>query len=215
MNRTSHRPMLYCSVALAWLSSIAVVVPSILQHELTNNVCWSTNYKIIPKESSFIYYTVWAVYAVFIPNSILSCVYFLTARTLKANAVKHENNRAMQLRNKQNAEIVKMFVIIVTVYFVLTIPYAIFYIYACYLQVYDESNPDNQLINTMNFIMLIPASANGCVNPLIYAKMHREINGHLISIVQKLKRFCCHRNPMINAMSPAWVVFPMADQTQL
>ena len=186
------RSILYGSVMLVCLLSVAVCLHNPLSSQLKDGTCWSTNESIINNKDLFVLVVVWLVYTWCIPNFIIIIGYCLTARALKANTLKHANNRAMEQRNKQNARIVKMFIIIIFIFFTLTMPYAIFYGYASYMAVYDPQNPSNKDSNTINYILFIPAAANGCVNPLIYAKMHREINRYLRSLIHIATSFCCN-----------------------
>ena len=192
-------PTLYCSLVFVWLSSIGVVVPSILQLQLQNNICWINNYEILDKKSSFIHVTVWVVYGIILPNIIMVVTYSLTARALQANTLKHDNNRAMELRNRQNARTVKMFFMIVAIYILLTMPYAVFYFYALYMLLFDPSNSKSELINTLNYTLLIPASANGCVNPIIYARMHRDVNGYLKVLFYNIRQLLGRCNQKKNS----------------
>ena len=198
MAETPRRSLLYCSVAFVWISSIGVVLPFNLNVQVSNNICSGANYKVLGQHSSLIQVNLWVVYSFVIPNIIIVIIYSLTARALKANTLKHENNMAVQQRNKQNARIVRMFIIIVVVFFLLTIPYAIFCLYASYTLVHNASNSNVEMINKINYILLIPASANCCVNPLIYAKMQREINSYVRGIIKQIKNVfwnCCSVAP--------------------
>ena len=202
MARTYHWSVLYGGVAFVWLSSIGVVLPEMLKYQLTKQGCFS-NEDAVVSTSSFIKATVFVVYSPFGPAVLIPIVYFLTARALKKNTMRHDNNRAMEQRNKQNAKIVRMFIIIIMVYFLLTIPHAISYIYGCYVFFVDTWNSNYKIINTITYILSIPASANCCVNPIIYAKMHREMTTYLGSITKRLKRSCVQLFSMRNNSTPA------------
>ena len=200
--------MLYLKVALVWVTSIAVVLPEMVNYKLTDYGCFLPIYHTEDRIASFIKAIAWIVYSPFVPSVIMGIVYFLTSRALRANTVKHDNNRAMQLTDKQNAKIVRMFIIIVAVFLLLTMPYSICYMYGSYLVLFDESSPNYKLISPIIYILLIPASANCCVNPVIYAKMHREVNGYLRTILQKIKRvFCQNGNAMRDIASAPSTLF--------
>ena len=186
------RSILYGSVMFVCLSSIAVSLFIPLASELKDGVCWDRNERIINYKDSFVLVVMWLVYTWCIPNFIIIIVYCLIARALKANTLKHANNRAMEQRIKQNSRIFKMFIIITIIFFTFTMPIAAFYCYTYYMYVYDPQNPRNKDSNTINYILFIPAAANGCVNPLIYAKMQREINRYLRSLIHMATSFCCH-----------------------
>ena len=200
MARAYHWSVLYGSVAFVWLSSIGVVLSETLKYQLNEETCFIY---MNAGTSSFIKATVYVVYSPFGPAVLIAIVYFLTARALKKNTMRHDNNRAMEQRNKQNAKIVRMFIIIIMVYFLLTIPYAISYIYECYVFFVDKWNSNFKIINTITYILSIPASANCCVNPIIYAKMHRDISMYLRSTIQRMKRACVQLFSMRNNSTPA------------
>ena len=202
-----HWSVLYGGVAFVWLSSMGVVLPETLKYRVTDYGCFPYE-DAAEVTSSFIKATVYVVYSPFSPILLIIIVYYLTARALKMNTMRHENNRAMELRNKRNAKIVRMFIIIIMLYFLLTIPHAISYIYGCYVFFVDTWNSNYEIINTMTYILSIPASANCCVNPIIYARMHRDISKYLGSVIQRIKmacfQFCKRRNESTPAPSATW-----------
>ena len=214
MARAYHWSVLYGGVAFVWLSSIGVVLPETLKYKVTEYGCFPYE-DAAAASSSFIKATVYVVYSPFGPVVLIAIVYFLTARALKKNTMRHDNNRAMEQRNKQNAKIVRMFIIIIIVYFLLTIPHAISYIYGCYVFFVDTWNSNYKIINTITYILSIPASANCCVNPIIYARMHREMTTYLGSITKRLKRSCVQlfslRNDRTPAQSSSWSLPTLND----
>ena len=195
MARTYHWSVLHGSVAFVWISAIGVVLPETLKYQLSKHGCFINEAE---GTSSFIKAAVYVIYSPLIPIVLIIIVYYLTARALKMSTLRHENNRAMELRNKQNAQVVRMFIIIIMVYFLLTIPCAISYIYGCYVFMVDIRNSNYKIIYTITYVLSIPASANCCINPIIYARMHRDISKYLASIIQRMKRACFQRCNMRN-----------------
>ena len=129
----------------------------------------------------------WTFVSAIVPGVIISIAYCLCARALKANELTHENSRAMQLRNKQNARIVKMFIIIVAIYFLLAMPYVI------YQYLYDFSFLSDSIVYSPRYVvveMILQHILIGkcSVNPIIYTKLHREMNGYLRRIYQRVMR---------------------------
>lgn len=210
MSPRLRKSILYGSIAMIWISAVAIGLPYALRLQLVGDVCWDFNNEIISKKAYLAFIAFWLIYIWGIPNIVIIFVYFLTARALKANTLKHENNRAMALRNKQNAKIVKMFIIIIIIFFVLTMPYAVFYFYGNYKIFYDFQNVNFKVQFTLNYTLFIAATANGCINPLIYAKMHREINGYLKGVVshwiQFFRQRFRRRNQDRNVPSSTWSV---------
>ena len=208
---------LYGSVALAWLSSVGISIPYGLRVKFIGGMCQITNDKFVANENFVIFIGISVLCIWCIPSIVVTFVYFFTARALKANTFKHENSKAMEQRNKQNAKIVKMFVVIVIMFSLLTVPYAIFYLYLSYMVVYG-TNAFSTLNSTLNYVLFAASSANGCVNPLIYAKMHREINDYVRMVLQRITRFHCKcyrkKSESTYAPSSAWLASNVkTDQT--
>ena len=196
MTLNLRRTYLYGSIAAVWLLSVVITIPCILRVHLVQNYCIPTNSKIVNDKDFVIFTGIFVLYNWFIPSFSMMFVYYFTARSLKASSLKHENNRAMEQRNRQNAKAVKMFAVVVIVFFLLTVPYGVFYFFATYMEAYERTSVDVILYQALQFILFVVASANGCVNPLIYAKMHREMNRYVIAVLQQIARFlckCCHK----------------------
>ena len=129
----------------------------------------------------------WTFVSAIVPGVIISIAYCLCARALKANELTHENSRAMQLRNKQNSRIVRMFAIVIAIYFLLTMPYVIYqYLHDfSFLSDSVSYSPRNPVVSMILHDILI---AKCSVNPIIYTKLHREMNGYLRRIYQRVMR---------------------------
>ena len=194
---------LYATIAFIWLVSLGFGIPHVLRLQLMDNVCSLDNENIIGTPSFLIFIGISLLGIWYIPYIIMVITYYLCARALKANAFKHESNRAMEQRNKQDAKIMRMFIIIVVIFLLLTMPYAVLYFYISYMAVYRTTDVNTRLHSTLNYTLFAVASANGCVNPVIYAKMHRKINAYLRNIIRRLSRWCCQFIRMTNRDAPA------------
>ena len=191
-----RRTYLYGSIAVVWLLSVVINIPYSLRIHLEHNACVPTNSKIVSDKNFVVFTGIFVLYNWCIPSLSMMFVYYFTARSLKASSLKHENSRAMEQRNRQNAKAVKMFAVVVIVFFLLTVPYGVFYFFSTYMFTYKRTSVDVILYKTLNQIVFVAASANGCVNPLIYAKMHKEINKYVREVLQQVARFlckCCHK----------------------
>ena len=170
----------------------------------------SYNETYIRTENFLVFIGISLLYVWCVPYFIMTVTYCLIARALKTNSLTHDNSRAMELRNKQNAKIVKMFVIVVIIFLLLTMPYMIFVFYSCYVDVYGTNDIDGRLHITIMYILFVMVSANGCVNPIIYAKMQRDINGYLRSIIRWILlisgQCCCVTSRNRSAPSSTWSV---------
>ena len=205
-----QRKALYASIAFIWLSSVGITIPYSLRLQLVEGACWMTNEAFLDSKAYVLFIGIAFLFIWYIPYIIIIVAYILTARALKANSLKHDNSRAVELRNKQNAKIVKMFVIVVIIFLVLTMPYGIFYFYDSYMIVYASNDIDFSLHFTLNYVLFILSSANGCVNLVIYAKMHRDINGYLRGIIHWIMSITCQICRQVSrnasAQSSTWSV---------
>ena len=127
-----HWSVLFRKIALIYVTSIGISIAHLLYTTSTGYNC-SAFFRIGDQTISFTVMIVLVAYSPIVPSIIIFPTYFLAARALKVNTMKHDNNRAMQLRNKQNAKIVRMFIVIVLVFLLLTMPNAICNIYNSYL----------------------------------------------------------------------------------
>ena len=194
-----RRKFAYANIVFIWLSSVIIAITYSIRLQLVEGACMVLNEAILDSKGYVVFIGIAFIYIWCIPYFILIVTYFFTARALKANSFAHDNTRALELRNKQNAQIVKMFVIVVVIFLVMTMPYAIFYFYHWYMFVYDRNHIDLVLHYTINNVLFILSSANGCVNPILYAKMYREVNGYLRNVIHWIMAISCRRFRVANS----------------
>lgn len=194
------------------MGSAAATVPYALRLGLYGNSCMEVNKTIVPNQPYVIFMGFLLALNAIIPSLIIGVVYWLTARALKRNTLQHVNNLAMLKRNKENALIVRMFIIIIIIFAVLTMPYAFFYFYFSYWFYYMPFNSkDFRFLLTMNYYLFVTAAANSCINPLIYAKMHKDMNNFLRSVARRLCRPVAQTMP---GHSAAYIVSSTISETQ-
>ena len=172
--------MIYCRVLLVWTSSFILAAEDIY-----------FEFTLIDFKNLLIAKAVSLACSMVSPAILLIIVYCMAGIVLKANTLKHENTRAMELRQKQNSGLLRMFAVITICFLILTIPYLIWLFYLSYMLFLSRSL---SLINTFLPADILSAMfyANFSINPIIYAKMHREVNRCLLKLMQKFKRVCCH-----------------------
>eukprot|EP00112_Aurelia_sp_Birch-Aquarium-sp1_P013575 Seg2883.2 transcript_id=Seg2883.2/GoldUCD/mRNA.D3Y31 product="Neuropeptide FF receptor 2" protein_id=Seg2883.2/GoldUCD/D3Y31 len=168
----------YVIVVIIWTFAIAYNVPLLLQLELRDNRCTATNKTILKggKLEFFlltIFFLLWGA-----SNFLLIAVYWRTIRALKRNRVQHANNQAMLKRDKENANIVKMFIIIVALFVTFTIPEVCFVFTDFFLVDVLELKDIDLLIKVhkYRFVFVVTSTATVCINPIIYARLHKDIN---------------------------------------
>ena len=186
-------------VIVVWTVSIAIISP--YMYHLTiiqDTIC----YDIWDPKTKFIYFTVVQTISCFLAVFIMIIVYSLSAiRLFRHAAIPGDNKVGTKRRIRQNQRVTRMFGGIVFIFFTLTTPYAIsFFVVAYYgtyaLEVYFEHE---KLFFYMNQLLYAVAALNCCVNPFIYAKMHRNMKRTLwqkitLSVKTSRKSMRCDSN---------------------
>ena len=195
LNRDKKKAVTYCSVLFVLLSSVIAAIPLFLIGATYDD------------QFHFISPTVFHVYSVLIPVTLIIpviliiIVYSMTGIALKSSTFKHENNRAMELRKRENMKVLKMFLEITISFVILTVPFGIWSL-RFYSMVWHTSS--NIQIKT-EFILLSVFSTLFCtnfsINPIIYAKMHREVNQFLRRLIKRVKTTFCLRCSKRNQLS--------------
>ena len=170
---------IYGRVLFAWLSSVLAAV--------SVQLCWEVlnHYYVITV-------TVFLTCSMFVPGMIIVTVYCITGIALTANTLKHENNRAMKVRKRQNSNVLKMFAAITISFFIFTTPWGIWNLYRLYMYSSDSWILQYETIYVPGEICCILFSTNLFANPIIYAKLHRETRKYLKKLIQKIKNACCN-----------------------
>ena len=195
-----HSLIRYLTVAFVWLTSIGFVVPDMLYMRFTEHKGILSTFNCETGIISLIIPLVWALYSMIVPGFIIAIAYCFCAHALKANTVRHDNDRAMQLRSKQNSRIVRMFIFIVMIFLLLTMPSAIYLIYIRFLIVFNTSKVQVPYHFYLYHIIEFLAYSECCVNPIAFSKLHREINGYLRSITYRITRVNHHTKAMFAEM---------------
>ena len=134
----------------------------------------------------FIWIVTYNILSVAVPFTIIVIVYGLALKNLniQTKSLLTTNNSLDSRRLKKDKKITKMFVILVSMFFILTMPYAIYYTYTTYLLKYKpEYYFENiQTVASNNTELFITMAFNSCVNPIIYSKIYRHC-------------FCCRKPP--------------------
>ena len=177
--------MIVLGIILIWTISIGTVLKYTLSHELLNEECFA-NFKT--GEEAIVYLACWMIIMTLIPFIIMTATYLATAIELNRNKIKHANNQAMKARVKENKRVVNMFLIVVTSFFFLTAPYAIYYFVSNYLLFVEPNDIDRNVLLAWNYGLFIVSVLNSCVNPIIYGKMHREVNRQIRPFFKPLRK---------------------------
>ena len=169
----------YGKLLLVWITSVIFAVV----HQLSNFTAFGFMIQFITAAGL-------QAFLIVTPAILLIVVYCMAGIALKASKLKHENTRAMELRKKQNSTVLQMFAIITICFFMLTLPFIIWLFYSTYLIVNYPRSLRLDIIIFLGSIFRALFFANVSIKPIIYAKMHREVNRYLRRLMQKFKRAC-------------------------
>ena len=149
-----------------------------LSLKMDNNKC--TAYMNVLKVENVIFVGCWMTITSVLPLTIIASIYVAAAIKLNRNtAVEAANNRTLLIRLRKNKKVVRMFVVVVITFFVLTTPYTINY----FMQICLGSELDTKVKEKWNYGLFVISASNSCINPIIYNKMHEEVN-------RQIKRLC-------------------------
>lgn len=156
-----------------------------LLYEVYGKTCQARLNAIITHKIYFATTVIWYLFISIIPTLIIGVVYWLTGRALKRNTAEHANNQAMLRRNKENAKILKMFLIIIIIFTVLTMPSSTTHVTITTLGYFEVRYNHS---DDVTYIILMIMASNSCVNPFIYAKMQKEMRHFFRSLVGSVVR---------------------------
>ena len=119
-----------------------------------------------------------------LPIIIMSVMYGITLRRLWSQGIQKlgADSTFLAIREKRNKKSTKLLLTVVIVFFVLTLPFHIFYIW--YTINYQTIHPENKSeIKNIYHILVLILLSNSCVNPLIYARLHKSFRRTTLRIL--------------------------------
>ena len=167
-----------------WIIAIGLNLKFALSHRLLNGECFVYASGFETAEEVITYVAIWMTVMTLFPLILMATIYIATAIKLNGNRIAYAiaNNRALLYRVKENKRVVKMFLIIVTMFFLLTTPYSVYYFTFIYLSSTRRDQIDIKVLLSWNYGLFVVSIANCCVNPIIYVKFHRDVR-------RQIKRF--------------------------
>ena len=166
---------------LSWSISVAVNIPYAMSIEYEKDTCWN-NYS--SAAVALIYCGLFLVFGWVLPLVITAGAYVWIAMELNKSHLRSVT--AINSRYQENEKVFQMFIIIVVAFFVLTMPFPIFYLIANYNFYHNFERFDIKSMLDWNYGLFTLSLINSCINPIIYSKMHRQMN-------KFLKECCCIR----------------------
>ena len=126
------------------------------------------------------------------PIIIMSALYGIILCRLKSSSVRKlsVHSSFFKVRQKRNRKSTKLFLTVVIIFYVVTLPYNIFYLW--YTMNWRRiPAKDTLTIQYIFHILLLILLSNSCVNPLIYARLHKSFRRNTLRVLCPclLKRF--------------------------
>ncbi len=169
-------------IVVVWSVATGITIPyTISQGLIGDTICIDIGVLSILARN--IYVTSWIVTGWGIPFLVIGTIYALCSRNLKKTPKGNSNRAAIRRRQSENQRVVKMFIIIVSLFFALTTPYSVMYVTYNYVLTYHTNEVDINSMMKWNYALFTITNINSCLNPIIYAKLHKDIN-------QFVNKFC-------------------------
>lgn len=179
-------------IAAVWLIGLAASLPfaTRLRYIDDASICIVISYAPV---TQFAYASCYTTVGWLLPGVILTTLYFKTAKELRTSEDYHSHAKVMQQQIRtENKQVVKMFVIVVGLFFSLTLPNAIYQIVHHYIYFFGNETARQKVYLGQIYTVLPCLSAmNSCINPLVYAKMQKEVNRYVRSWVGAIRRVAC------------------------
>ena len=163
------------AIVCTWVLSITLQVPFWFQTKMRD-------------AELLLWLTIWASIGWIVPLIIICVLYRRCIKTLQKNHFKSIENEIMRKRLKENKRVVKMFIIVVSLFFLVTFPFVATLLGINYSITF--STPSWKTLRMMRMALeglMVPLALNGCLNPFIYAKMHQTFNAFVVKVWRKLK----------------------------
>jgi len=183
-HQRSRRHSLYV-VVLLWLSAIIIVSPFTSVTKLVNGQC---TYRCT-QAYMFIYYAVYTTFTCFLPLCLIVAMRFLSDYVLQKRVIPGEG-KSMEIRRKQQyLGITKIFSVIAVLFFLLTGPGMVVSFVVSY---YGTFKPEVywktiELAQPLHYFTYTLSHFNSCINPFIYAQIHRFAKKFLTKLLSVQK----------------------------
>lgn len=178
MKRAITKMLWWKSISL-WKKVVAVITIWISAFLVKFPLTWRMDLFKYGDRDYKIYLMVWTIIGWIIPVIAITILYTLSVRVLMKQQNKQKGSgREAERRRRDNMRVVKMFIIIVALYFTFTIPHSISDLFR---YIYDGS-PSMVIIHEVLVILVL---INSCTNPFIYAGMHPDVKRYIMELRKK------------------------------
>eukprot|EP00112_Aurelia_sp_Birch-Aquarium-sp1_P011800 Seg2482.1 transcript_id=Seg2482.1/GoldUCD/mRNA.D3Y31 product="C3a anaphylatoxin chemotactic receptor" protein_id=Seg2482.1/GoldUCD/D3Y31 len=163
------------AIFCTWVLSITVQIPFWFQSKMSD-------------VEFLVLFTIWAFIGWILPFFVIFVLYRRCIKILQKNHFKGIENETMRRRLKENKRVVKMFIIVVSLFFLVTFPFVATLLGINYrIRFSKPSLKTFRLMRITLESLTVVLALNGCLNPFIYAKMHQSFNAFVVKVWKRLK----------------------------
>ncbi|XP_065057499.1 C3a anaphylatoxin chemotactic receptor-like [Rhopilema esculentum] len=184
------------AVVFSWIFAVLLSLPYTLSQKIHNEHLCIEDFNFMDPKTKSAYVCLWLFVGWIMPLFAVSIIYCLCSQELQRNHFGKETNDTTRKRAMENRRVVKLFVTLVSMFAILTLPYSVFYITVHFVLTYLRKEANFDLIWTLNYLLFVLTNINSCTNPLIYAKMHKEINSFAGKAWRRIR--CIAKSPADN-----------------
>ncbi len=180
--------MKIAGICVVWSVAIGITLPYTMSlvHFEREAICVGIG--DLSPTAKTIYIISWIVTGWGIPSFVIGLLYLKCILNLQIPMAGNNNNVAMNQRRAENKRVVKMFIIIVLLFFAFTTPYSVLYVAFNYLLIFHKDDVDINTAIKWNYALFVITTANSCFNPLIYAKLHKDVSKFVHKLCKCKKR---------------------------
>ena len=164
----------------------------------------------------FAYSVCFETMKMFIPMMILSYISYLSAKEIKKGERNFVSKSIRDFSHVQivhrNKLILRMFLIVMVVFFICNAPHSIFFMVHTYIVTYHLDKWNSEIGNICHVVLFAFSSMSTIANPIIYARMIREIK---TSFESMFKMVPCFRTSSIRRNSISILQKKMAVRVKL
>ena len=164
-------------VLVVWSVSCLFISPYMYYLRIVRISTGDFCYDVWELKEKFIYYAVLQSVSCFLAVIIMVVVYSLSAIRIYRHVMPGDNKKAERRRIKQNKKITRMFGRVVLVFFTLTTPNSVFFFVSAYIGTFrvEVYMREYEKFFYISHALYAVSSLNCCVNPIIYARMHKNM----------------------------------------
>ena len=187
-------------ILVIWIIAVGIVSPYMNTLSVKRGICHTWDWTRI---QVFIYYAVYINLCSFIPAIVIICIYTKSIYLLARKEIPGSEDKTLSAkRKKEFLKIMQMFSCIAIVFFMLTMPYMVVHFISSYYGTFDVMTfcENSKLLMSLQYGFYTLAHFNCCVNPFIYANMHRNMKRTLMKHFNKRLTYASFRRKISTSL---------------